>query len=116
MNIDIIEVNRNDKICEVEYNIIDTDINEMVGYLFTVKVLGQTHIAYEVKEKYRGNNIATKALEIITNKISCPVLEITHDNMASKRVAIKAGYTLVKSGEYFEIYKFYNKKKIKQFS
>lgn len=115
MNIDIVEIGRNDKTQKVEFNIVDTDNNETVGYLFTAGVNAnddiETHVAYEVWPEFRGNNVATDALKKITGRIAHPVLEITHDNMASKRVAIKAGYTLVRSGKYFEMYECSTKKK-----
>ena len=115
MNIDIREIDSDYESLEMEFNIVDVDNNETVGYLFVARVCEETHIAYEVWEEYRGNDVATNALKMITERLSRPVLEIARDNMASKRVAMKAGYTLVKSNVYFDIYEFYDNKKIKQF-
>ena len=100
MNVDIKEIGRNDSTNELEFNIVDIDTNTTVGFLFTAG----NHIAYEVWPEFRGNNIATDALKKITRRISHPVLEITHDNMASQRVATKAGYKLVRNNSIFGIY------------
>ncbi len=85
---------------ELFFDIIDTDLNIKVGFLFTV---GE-HIAYEVKKEFRGMGIATTALREITRRLKRPVLEITHDNIASKKVAEKVGYVLVRENKILEYY------------
>lgn len=107
MNIKLEEVMRDKENKEVFYNIINVDNGDEVGILFTI----EDHIAYEVYEKYRGQGIATDALKYITSKLNKPSLEIQLNNIASKKVALKAGYTLVKTEGNFEIYHMESKKK-----
>lgn len=85
---------------ELWFDIIDQDTNSNIGYLFTIG----NHIAYEIKEEFRGKGAATEALRLITKKLNRPVLEITHDNLASKRVAEKVGYVLARENRALEIY------------
>lgn len=98
MNIQLIEIEK--KKNELFFNVIDRDINTQIGILFTI----DNHIAYEIYPEFRGQGAATDALKIITKKINKPVLEISIDNIASKKVALKAGYTLVKKTASFEFY------------
>ena len=98
MNIDLVEIER--KKSELFFNIVNKDNNDVVGILFTV----ENHIAYEVYEEYRNQGIATDALKQITGKIDRPILEIKYDNMASKAVALKAGYSLVRRETSYDIY------------
>ena len=100
MNIELIEVEK--KKNELFFNVIDTDINTQIGILFTI----DNHIAYEIYPQFRGQGAATDALKIITEKIDKPVLEIAADNVASKKVALKAGYTLVRKTPSFEFYEY----------
>jgi predicted acetyltransferase len=98
MNIQLLEIeNKNGKLF---FNIVDRDTNLTVGIIFTVA----NHIAYEIEPEFRGYGIATEALKIVTSKIDKPTLEITYNNIASKKVALKAGYVLVKNEPLFEIY------------
>ena len=92
---------------ELWFDIVDEDSHEKVGYLFTV---GE-HIAYEVEEKYRGKGIATICLKEITKRFKNPVLEITYDNLASQRVAQKAGYVLVRENPLLQFYAYPKSKK-----
>ena len=62
-------------------------------------------LSMKLKE-FRGNGAATAALREVTKKLHNPVLEIDINNMASKRVALKAGYALVEKDHKWEIYKF----------
>lgn len=98
MNIDLVEIEN--KNSELFFNIINKDNNDIVGILFTV----ENHIAYEVYEKYRNQGIATVALKLITERIEKPILEIKYDNIASKKVALKSGYTLVGRETSYDIY------------
>lgn len=98
MNIYLEEVT-NDK-GELFFNIRDKDTNQKVGILFTV----DNHIAYEVYEEFQGQGAATDALRIITSTLPNPVLEITFDNIASKKVALKAGYVFKQRVPGFDIY------------
>ena len=107
MNIKLEEVTRDRDNEEIFYNIINADNNDEVGILFTI----QNHIAYEVYPKYRGQGIATDALKYITSKLNKPTLEIQLNNVASKKVALKAGYSLIKTEGNFEIYEIDKKKK-----
>lgn len=107
MNIKLEELTRDKDNSEVFYNIINADNGDNVGILFTV----ENHIAYEVYEKYRGQGIATDALKYISKIINKPSLEIYVNNVASKKVALKAGYTLAKTEGDFEIYHMDKKKK-----
>lgn len=106
MNIRLEEVTRDRENKEIFYNIINADNNEEVGILFTV----ENHIAYEVYPKYRGQGIATEALKYITSQLNRPILEIQLNNIPSKKVALKAGYSLVKTEGNFEIYEKPKKK------
>lgn len=107
MNIELHETIRDDKNHEIFYDVINSDNKDVVGVIFTIN----NHIAYEIEEKYRGNGIATEALKYITSKLNRPVLEIQINNVASKKVALKAGYTFVKTKGNFDIYQKYKKKK-----
>ena len=98
MNIDLVERER--KKGELFFNIVNKDNNDVVGILFTV----ENHIAYEVYEEYRNQGIATDALKQITERIEKPILEIKYDNIASKKVALKSGYTLVRRETSYDIY------------
>ena len=98
MNIDLVEIEN--KNSELFFNIINKDNNDIVGILFTV----ENHIAYEVYEKYRNQGIATVALKLITERIEKPILDIKCDNIASKKVALKSGYTLVRRETSYDIY------------
>lgn len=84
------------------FDIVDQDINATVGILFTVG----SHVAYEVYDEFRNQGIATQALKYITSKINRPVLEIKYNNMASKAVALNAGYKLNRVEHPFEIYEY----------
>lgn len=105
MNIQLIEIENKGN--ELFFNVIDKDTDILVGILFTVA----NHIAYEIKPEFRGNGAATAALKIITSQINRPILEISSNNFASKKVALKAGYSLVKNEQHFEIYEFLNENK-----
>ena len=98
MNIDLVERER--KKGELFFNIVNKDNNDVVGILFTV----ENHIAYEVYEEYRNQGIATDALKQITERIEKTILEIKYDNIASKKVALKSGYTLVRRETSYDIY------------
>ncbi len=104
MNVELLEIERKQN--ELFFNIIDKDTNLDIGILFTV----DNHVAYEIKPEFRGQGAATDALKLITSQIKNPVLEITYNNIASKRVALKSGYTLVKVQPPFEIYEYFNEK------
>lgn len=93
---------------ELFFKIIDRDTNQKVGILFTVG----NHIAFEVYEKFQGQGAATDALKIITSRIPNPVLEITYNNVASKKVALKAGYVFQKRNPLFDIYEYSPENKI----
>jgi predicted acetyltransferase len=102
MNVVLVEIeNKQD---ELVFNIVDRDININIGILFTVG----NHIAYEIKPEFRGQGAATAALKKITSQMKKPVLEITYNNIASKKVALKAGYSLVRIESPFEIYEYSN--------
>lgn len=105
MNVELIEVEKKQK--ESFFNIIDKDTNMNIGILFTVN----NHIAYEIYPNFRGQGAATEALRLITSQIKNPILEITSNNIASKKVALKAGYTLVKNQCQFEIFEYLNEHK-----
>lgn len=100
MNIELVEVDKNKN--ELFFNVMDTSINTQIGILFTI----DNHIAYEIYPEFRGQGAATDALKIITKKINKPVLEISVNNTASKKVALKAGYTLVRETASFEFYEY----------
>ena len=102
MMVDIVEIGRNEENKELQFSILDLDTGNDMGFLFTVG----NHIAYEVWPEYRGNNVATTALRAVTTKIDRPVLEIKFDNVASKRVALKAGYSLTGIEDGFEMYEY----------
>lgn len=104
MTVELEEVEKKQN--ELFFNIIDRDTNSKIGILFTVN----NHVAYEIKPEYRGQGAATDALKIITLQIKNPVLEIKYNNIASKKVALKSGYTLVEEQPPFEIYKHIDKK------
>lgn len=89
---------------ELFFEIVDMDTNTNVGILFTVG----SSIAYEVYPDFRRQGIATESLKRITSKIDRPILEITSNNIASKKVANDAGYKLVKIEGTFEIYEYPN--------
>lgn len=98
MNIKLIEVsNRNN---EMFFNIFDSDIQEIIGILFTV---GDS-VAYEIKEEFRGQGAATDALKKVLEKIKNPKLEITFNNIPSIKVAKKAGFKLIRTEGSFGIY------------
>lgn len=100
MKIELVEIDRKED--ELFFEIIDRDTNVNVGILFTVG----SHIAYEIYPQFRKQGIATESLKYITFKINRPILEITSDNFASKRVAEKAGYKLTRMEYPFEIYEY----------
>lgn len=102
MNIELVEIER--KKDELFFNIVDKDTDTNVGILFTVG----NHVAYEVYPEFRSRGIATESLKDITSRIKSPILEITSDNLASKKVAEKVGYRLTKMEYPFEIYEYLN--------
>lgn len=98
MNIKLIEVsNRNN---EMFFNIFDSDIQEIIGILFTV---GDS-VAYEIKEEFRGQGAATDALKKVLDRLKNPKLEITFNNLPSIKVAKKAGFKLIRTEGSFGIY------------
>lgn len=105
MNVELIEVER--KSDEIFFNVYDKDTNSIVGILFTVG----DEIAYEIKPEFRCQGAATQALMKIISKINRPVLSIMYDNIASMRVAEKAGFTLIRSDKIFQIYHYNGPKK-----
>ncbi len=66
-------------------------------------------VDYEVYPEFQRQGITTEALKDITSRMDNPVLEITSNNFASKKTALKAGYKLVEMEEQFEIYKYAGK-------
>lgn len=98
MNVKLIEVEKVKD--ELTFDIVDSDINTVIGILFTVG----NHIAYEIWPQFRGNGAATDALKLITSKIDRPVLEIKYNNIASQKVALKSGYKLIRNEYPFGIY------------
>lgn len=107
MNIEIFEERNIPNSKYVTYVIIDKDNNRELGCIFTL----ENHIAYEIFPEYRCQGIATEALKYITSKINRPVLEIQVNNIPSKKVALKAGYTFIKNEGNFDIYHYEQKKK-----
>lgn len=100
MKIELIEVQREKR--ELFFDIVDAITKIKIGILFTI----DNHIAYEIKEEFRGKGAATEALRLITSRIKNPTLEIANNNIASKKVALKSGYVLVKQQLTLEIYKY----------
>ena len=88
---------------EMFFDVIDPVSGEEVGYFFTVK----NHIAISVHEDYRQRGIATAILKDLTKKIEMPVLEIYHNNINSKKLALTCGYRLVESDSQFGIYRHF---------
>ena len=67
------------------------------------------HIGYSVEPQYRGHNYAYQAvikLKKIAKRLGFEQLVITcsPDNIASKKVALKSGYTLVRRETSYDIY------------
>ena len=100
MDVELVELEN--KRGELFFNIVDKITKLEIGILFTVN----NNVAYEIKPEFRGKGAATNALKLITSQIKRPVLEIKHNNIASKRVAIKSGYVLVREQSSFEIYEY----------
>ena len=83
-----------------EKSYIYEEDDKIIGYFNLVPVFGCMSIDYEILEEFRGRGLGNKFLEHITHYASIGnseyeklLLFIEYNNIRSKKIALKNGYT-----------------------
>ena len=100
---------------EAGFAIALKDSNELIGFVGLGKVRCEhVEIGYEIGEQYQGRGFATEAVKAVIDwgfdllkqagaevRIIC---KVEHDNLASRKVAEKAGMNFIHAEQYVSVY------------
>ena len=100
---------------EAGFALVLNDSNDLIGFVGLGKVRCEyVEIGYEIGEQYQGKGYATEAVKAVIDwgfdllkqagvevKIIC---KVEHDNLASRKVAEKAGMIFTHAEQYVSVY------------